>query len=57
MELTLSIPEQTEYEIKSVILIKEWEWFYKTPEERDDVMNRLLYSINDTIMTLIINKI
>ena len=57
MELALSIPEQTEYELKSYAMILDGEWNYKTVEEREDVMKRLHYSISEVVMTLLVNKI
>jgi len=50
------IPEQTLYEIRSLKLILAWEWNYKTIEEREEVIDRLKYSIWEVVITLLINE-
>ena len=57
MEVLLSIPEQTMYEIKSVGRIMDWEWGYPSIEAREEVLDRLIYSIKETLVTLLLKKI
>lgn len=52
----MNLPEQTIYEIKSYAMIIDWEWEYKTIEEREEVMKRLFYSITDSVVTILVNK-
>ena len=48
------IPEQTLYEIRSLKLILAWEWNYKTIEEREEVIDRLKYTISEDIISRIL---
>lgn len=50
------IPEQTIYELKSLKLILAWEWSYESIEAREAVIDRLKYSISDTIITILLNE-
>lgn len=52
----MNLPTQTIYEIRSLKLILAWEWNYKTIEEREAVIDRLKYTISETIITLLLNK-
>ena len=59
MSETISIanlPTQTQYEIHSLKLILAWEWNYKTIEEREEVIDRLKYSIGEVGITLLMNE-
>lgn len=52
----MNLPEQTIYEIKSLKLILAWEWKYDSIEAREEVIDRLKYSISDTIITILLNE-
>lgn len=56
--MNIELPEHTEYQLKSLARLNEWEWWYATIEERDAVADRLIYSIMDVVLTkfLIIEK-
>lgn len=51
----MNIPQQTQYEIRSLKLILAWEWAYESIEAREAVIDRLKYSISDVVITLLLN--
>ena len=52
----MNLPTQTQFEIRSLKLILDWEWNYKTIEEREAVIDRLKYSIWEVVITLLMNE-
>lgn len=57
MRVTIDIPEQIVYEIQALAIAKSWDCPITSPEHLDWIMDRLVYSIHDVLITILLNKL
>jgi len=54
MLITIDIPEQTIYELQALAIAKSWDCPISSPEDLDSIMDRLIYSIQDVVITILL---